>query len=171
MLDQLRAEEVARMTFEAREEKLTSDSNDGGYVDADGRLRVVLNGVNPPVERQDDLIEAAGGLAIETPLALVSGAAAAVVSRLQGLYTDIACGKFGTPEDIQLGDEAASQLAQRMTFRTQTAVDNARFLKSLRNSRAPSGLWGADQRPRRQTALSSARAPHHPDAGRRETAC
>jgi hypothetical protein len=122
MLDKLRAEEMARITSEAREEKLTWDSNDGGYIDADGRLHVVVNGVNPPVERPDDLIEAAGGLAIETPLAIASGAAAAVVSPLYGLYTDIASGKFGTPEGIRIGEEAASQLAQRMTFKPQTAT-------------------------------------------------
>ncbi|WP_440968193.1 hypothetical protein ACL58G_24875 [Massilia sp. GER05] len=94
LLDKLRAEEMARITSGAREEKLTWDSNDGGYIDADGRLHVVVNGVNPPVERPDDLIEAAGGLAIETPLAIASGAAAAVVSPLYGLYTDIASGIF-----------------------------------------------------------------------------
>ena len=95
MLDKLRAEEMARITSQAQEENR----------DPDGSLRVVINGVNPPVERQNDLIEAAGGLAIETALAIVSGAAAAVVSRFTGFTPTLLAENFGL--------RRASELAKR----------------------------------------------------------
>ncbi|WP_440963529.1 hypothetical protein ACL58G_24850 [Massilia sp. GER05] len=124
LVDKLHAEEMARITSQAREEKLTWDSDVGGYRDADGLFHVemALDREKPPVERADDLIEAAGGLAIETPLAVLSGTVASVVAPLYGVYTDIASGKFGTPEGIRIGEEAASQLVQRMTFKPQTAT-------------------------------------------------
>lgn len=66
----------------------------------------------------------------EVPLTAATAAVAGPVSSAYGVYKSVTSPEFGTPQGTQVGQQAANQMAQRMTY-TPTSPVSQEFLQNV----------------------------------------
>jgi len=77
---------------------------------------------NPPIiEPKRTMMDRVRAL-YEVPLTAATAAVAGPVSSAYGVYKSATSPDFGTPQNVQLGQQAANQLAQRMTYTPTSPV-------------------------------------------------
>jgi hypothetical protein len=105
-------------------------------------LRAPVEAIQTPQQVTDVIrnVAAVPAGALETGLTALSGALAAPIGAVGGIYETLTGGKFGTPEGIRQGQQRAAQIQEALTYRPSTAVGQQlteQFGKALEATKVP----------------------------------